>query len=92
MVVAAMKDGVDLRSNRLTTLVSDSEGEAIAKKADAAGLSVSAYLRAQALGSEADPSGEAALRQVDLLIDRMESDLDGAIAELAAAMARMEIA
>jgi len=91
MAVAAMNGGADARNNRLTALVSDSENEIIAKKAEAAGLSVSAYLRVQALGPEADLTSDAALRQVDLLIDRMESDLDSAIAELLAAMARMEV-
>jgi hypothetical protein len=90
MAVAAMTAGAHVRSNRLTTLVSDSENEAISKKAEAAGLSVSAYLRDLALGSRADAGDEAALRQVDRLIDRMEGDLDSAIAELSAAMARME--
>jgi len=88
MAFAAKKERVDLRSHRLTTLVSAAEGEAIAQKAEAAGLSVSAYLRAQALGSEADPSGKAALGHVD----RMESDLDAGIAELAAVLARMDVA
>jgi hypothetical protein len=87
MAVAAM---TAVRGNRLTTLVSDSENEAISKKAEAAGLSVSAYLRDLALGSSGDAGDEAALRQVDRLIDRMESDLDSAISELSAALARME--
>lgn len=89
-MAVALSGGVDVRSTRLTTLVSDSEGEAIAKKAEAAGLSVSAYLRSLALGPEIDLDNEAVLHQVDLLIDRMERDLDGAIAGLAETIARMD--
>ena len=89
MAVASLNPGADIRTNRLTTLVSDVESALIAKKAEAAGLSVSAYLRASALGTETSGGDEAALRQIDLLIARMESDLDGAVAEVNAALARM---
>ena len=89
MAVATFAPVTYVRVNRLTTLVSASENEIIARKAEAAGLSVSAYLRALALGSGADADKDTALRQVDLLIDRMERDLDSAIAELAAVLARM---
>ncbi|HWK44063.1 MAG TPA: hypothetical protein VNT30_05060 [Stellaceae bacterium] len=91
MVVAALTAGAEVRSTRLTTLVSESENATIAKKAEAAGLSVSAYLRELALGSGAEASDEAAaLREFDIMIDRMEGDLDGAIAELSAAISRMD--
>ena len=82
----------EVRSNRLTALVSDSENAAITQKAASAGLSVSAYLRDLALGSPADLRDETALRQIDALIDRMEGDLDGAIRELSATIARMAVA
>jgi hypothetical protein len=78
------------RETRLTALVSAPEAERIARQAAAAGLSVSAYLRDRALGLSAQPDEAAALRQVDALIDRMEADLDRAVAELAATTARMD--
>jgi len=78
------------RETRLTALVSAPEAERITRQAAAAGLSVSAYLRDRALGLSPRPDETAALRQVDALIDRMEADLDRAVAELAATMARMD--
>ena len=78
------------RHTRLTALVSAPEAERIARQAAAAGLSVSAYLRDRALGLSAQPDEAAALRQMDALIDRMEADLDHAIAELAATIGRMD--
>ncbi|MGB8841876.1 MAG: hypothetical protein WCC64_12475 [Aliidongia sp.] len=88
--MATLGGGADVRANRLTTLVSNSENEIITKKAEAAGLSVSAFPRDLALGSLADMRDEAALRQVDAMIDRMEGDLDSAIGELSATLARMD--
>jgi hypothetical protein len=90
MVMATTSGGTDVRANRLTTLVSNAENEIITKKAEAAGLSVSAFLRDLAVGSLADMRDEAALRQVDAMIDRMEGDLDSAIEELSATLARLE--
>ena len=78
-----------LHTSRLTALVSDAESTLIAKKAEAAGLSVSAYLRASALGPETSSDDETALRQIDLPIAHMASDLDGAVAEVNAALSRM---
>jgi hypothetical protein len=78
------------RDTRLTALVTAPEAERIARQAAAAGLSVSAYLRDRALGLSAQPDEAAALRQMDALIDRMEADLDHAIAELAATIGRMD--
>jgi hypothetical protein len=78
------------RETRLTALVSAPEAERITRQAAAAGQSVSAYLRDRALGLSAQPDEAAALRQVDALIERMEADLDHAVAELAATMARMD--
>ncbi len=78
------------RTTRLTSLVSAAEAEQIARQAAAAGLSVSAYMRDRALGTPPHPEEAAALRQLDTLINRMESDLDSAIADLSAALARMD--
>ena len=90
MTVGTMS--ADVRNNRLTTLVSDCETKIISEKAEEAGLSVSAYLRDLALGSSGDVRDEAALRQIDAMIDRMEHDLDSAIVALSASLARMEVA
>ncbi len=91
MVVAAVPK-TDVRGSRLTTLVSDKEGQMIAWLAEAAGLSVGAYLRDRAIGVGPDAVEQAALCQVDRLIDRIEDNLDSAVAELSAAMARMAAA
>ena len=82
------------RTTRLTALVSVAEAELIAKRAEAAGLSVSAYLRDRALdlSGDADTSDTEALRQVDFLVARMEADLDRATTVLAASLARMDAA
>jgi hypothetical protein len=77
------------RTTRLTALVSGVEAERIARLAAAAGLSVSGYLRDRALNLPGDDASSAALRQVDTLIDRMQSELDEAIAALTAALERM---
>jgi hypothetical protein len=73
----------------LTALVSEAEAEQVTRQAAASGLSVSAYLRDRALGVAPDARESAALRQVDAFIDRIEADLDSAIAEVSATIARM---
>jgi len=87
---AALTSNDPNRTTRLSALVSAAEADQIAKQAAAAGLSVSSYLRDRALGTPAHPDEAAALRQVDTLIGRMQSDLDSAIAELSATLARMD--
>ena len=78
----AMTPAMAGRTMRLTSLVSKAEAALIAKRAEAAGLSVSAYLRDCALGASAnaDTDEAQALRQVDALVARMEADLDRATA------------
>ena len=87
---AALTSNNPNRTTRLSTLVSAAEADQIAKQAAAAGFSVSSYLRDRALGTPAQPDEAAALRQFDTLIERMQSDLDSAIAELSATLARMD--
>jgi hypothetical protein len=78
------------RTVRLTALVSAVEAATVAKLAAAAGMSVSAYLRDRALGGgHSDTDEQAAMRQVDAAIDRMEADLDSAIAVLSGTIARI---
>jgi hypothetical protein len=79
-----MASGTDLRRKRLTMFVTNAERETARKRAAAAGLSVGAYIRQRAVGADAELSDEAALHIVDALIDRMEVDLDSAIAALSA--------
>ena len=87
----ALTPAVAGRTTRLTALVSEAEAAQIARHAEAAGLSVSTYLRDRALGAlaKADTGEAAALQQVDALIARMEADLDQATAALSATMARI---
>ena len=87
---AAVQEALGVRTTRLSVLVSGAEAEAITQRAQAAGLSVSGFLREQALGLGAAPAEEAALRQVDELIDRMTRDLDGAIKQVKATLARLD--
>jgi hypothetical protein len=91
-MAAVVMPATDGRTARLTALVSGAEAERIARQAAAAGLSVSAYLRERALGGPIDASDAAALQQVDAPIDRMEAELDGAIAALSATVARIDAA
>jgi len=88
-MTVAVIPAVEGRTTRLTALVSEAEAAQVAMQAAAAGLSVSAYLRDRALGVSANAGESAALQQVDALIDRIGADLDSAIAEVSATIARM---
>ncbi len=83
-----MGPGINLRCKRLTTLVTNAEREAVRNRAATAGLSIGAYIRQRALNADTELSHEAALKHVDALIDRMEADLDSAIAALSATSVR----
>jgi hypothetical protein len=89
VVRAAAGWGHERRRRRGRCAVSEAEAEQVTRQAAASGLSVSAYLRDRALGVAPDASESAALRQVDAFIDRIEADLDSAIAEVSATIARM---
>jgi Mobilization protein NikA len=86
----ALHEPPSVRTTRLSALVSAEEAEVIARRAAAAGLSVSAYLRAQALGQTGTAEDDALLQRVDDLIARMEGDLDAAIAQMGATLARLD--
>jgi hypothetical protein len=73
------------RVTRLTALVSGAESALISSRAEAAGQSVSAYLRDRALGEDLD-----ALSKIDSIIEQMEGALDSANAEVAAVLARLD--
>lgn len=90
MSVPLHKPAPDIRTTRLSVMVSPGEAGQIAGAAEAAGLSVSAFLRGRALGVTSKDAEAAALRQIDALIDRMTGDLDAAIAQLSEVLARLD--
>lgn len=77
------------RAARISVLVSSPEAAQIANDAQAAGLSVSAFLRGRALGLAANRAEEEAMRQVDALLDKMSREVEGAIDQVASALARL---
>lgn len=85
----AIRGPAGTRAMRLSALVSDAEAEQITKQAEASGLSVSAFLRERALGLKNSREEEAALRQVDALIDKMAGDVESAIGQVASTLARL---
>jgi hypothetical protein len=74
----------------MSALVSDFEAAEIARRASAAGLSVSAYLRERALDLGNSAEDADALRQVDRMINKMTADVDNAIGVLATTLRRMK--
>jgi len=86
----ALYDNKGIRAARLSVLVNGAEAEEIAHRAAAAGVSVSAYLRARALGDGVSEDEAAAMRAFDRVIDEMTARVDEANASLEAALARME--
>jgi len=86
----ALQDASAARTTRLSVLVTSGEAKEIAKRADAAGLSVSAYLRAMALGDGASKEEQEAMRVIDQVLDEMIATVDKANASLEAALDGME--
>jgi hypothetical protein len=84
----ALHEAVGPRTTRLSVLVSTQEAEEIAALAKAADLSVSAYLRAQAL-TPAVRSEDDALAIFDQVIDTITTRLDAANTSLEAALSRL---
>lgn len=80
----ALKAANDSRTRRVSVLVNEDEYRRIEADAERAGLSVSAYLRSCALGE--DETLEAALTET---LDRIERDLDEAVAKVDDALDRM---
>jgi len=85
----AVQDPIGPRATRLSVLVSTPEAQEISERAQAAGLSVSAYLRTQALTDIASPEEQEALKVFDRVIDDITSSIDQANASLEAALSRM---
>lgn len=77
------------RATRLSVLVSASEGAEISRRAEEAGLSVSAYLRAQALGTGLSETETEAMAIFDRLLDEIAARVDAANTGLAAALGRI---
>ena len=88
-----LQDAIGPRTTRLSVLVSSSEAEEIAHRAEAANLSVSAYLRAQALtnnlADDAAAGDPEALAVFDQIIDVITTRIDQANSSLEAALARL---
>ncbi len=88
----ALQDAGAARTTRLSVLVSTSEAEEISRRAGEAGLSVSAYLRAQALGTGVSENEAEAMMIFDRLLDEMTVRVDAANAGLLASLSRMDSA
>jgi hypothetical protein len=86
----ALKDADGARATRLSVLVTGSEAAEISRRAEEADLSVSAYLRAQALGTGVAEA--EAMAVFDRLLDEMTARIDAANAGLLASLKRMETA
>jgi len=85
----ALHDTIGPRATRLSVLVTAPEAEEISARAEAAGLSVSAYLRAQALGAIPSADQEDALKIFDRVIDDISTRIDQANASLEATLTRL---
>jgi hypothetical protein len=85
----ALHEAIGPRTTRLSVLVSAPEADEIAARAKAANLSVSAYLRAQALASGGAGTEDDALAIFDQVIDTLATRLDAANSSLEAALARL---
>jgi hypothetical protein len=85
----ALQDAVGPRTTRLSVLVSNVEAQEIADRAQAASLSVSAYLRAQALTAGASENEPEALAVFDQIITDITTRIDAANASLEAALSRL---
>ncbi len=86
----ALQDADGARATRLSVLVTGSEAAEISRRAEEADLSVSAYLRAQALGTGVAEA--EAMAVFDRLLDEMTARIDAANAGLLASLKRMETA
>jgi hypothetical protein len=86
----ALQDGA--RATRLSVLVSGSEAVEISRRAEAAGLSVSACLRAQGLGTGVSSHEAEAMKIFDGLLDEMAARADAANAGVVASLQRMDAA
>jgi hypothetical protein len=80
----------DARAARLSVLVNSAEAEEITRRAAAAGLSVSAYLRAAALSNAASPDEQEAMAIFDRLLDEINTTLDQANNSLEATLSRID--
>jgi hypothetical protein len=73
----------------MSALVSDFEAAEIARRANVAGMSVSAYLRDRALDIGERAEDAEAIHHVDRMIEKMTTDLDQAIGDLTTSLRRM---
>jgi hypothetical protein len=89
---SVLQHGGGARAVRLSVLVSGSEAAEISRRAEEAGLSVSAYLRAQALGTGVSEGEAEAMAIFDRLLDEMTARVDAANGGLVASLERMDAA
>jgi hypothetical protein len=86
----ALQDAIGPRSTRISVLVTDAEAQEIARRAESANLSVSAYLRAQALSAASPPENDTdALAIFDRIIADIITRIDAANTGLEAALSRL---
>jgi hypothetical protein len=86
---ATLQDDLGPWTTRISVRVSSAEAQEISERAKAASLSVSAYLRAQALSSAAAGNDQEAIAVFDQIIDDFTTRIDQANASLEAALARL---
>jgi len=86
----ALQDAIGPRTTRLSVLVTNAEAQEIARRAESANLSVSAYLRAQALTATSPTENDAgALAIFDRIIADITTRIDAANTGLQASLSRL---
>ncbi len=86
---AASQGAQGARTTRLSVLVTSGEAEQITHRAKTSGLSVSAYLRATALGIGASKEEQHAMVIFDRVLDQMIATVNQANARLEASLIGM---
>ena len=81
----------EVRDKRVQVLVNEMENAEIEARANAAGMSVSAYVRAAALGTVGDAAQAEALRKFDEIVATMEQSVAAATLAVDEANRRMEM-
>ncbi|WP_029008655.1 plasmid mobilization protein [Azospirillum halopraeferens] len=90
MVSPGRRFQAEVRNKRLKALVNGTESAEIEARANAARMSISAFVRAAALGEVGDAAQAEALRQFDEIIAKMERSVNAAVLAVDEANRRME--
>jgi hypothetical protein len=85
----SLQDTLGPRTTRISVLVSSAEAQEISHRAEAANLSVSAFLRTQALTTDASANDQEALAAFNRVIDHITHRIDQANTSLETALARL---